>query len=109
MTVEQLQSSLQLKTLCMPAPSREITGGHTGDLLSFVMGSAEEGQAWITIMSNVNVIAVATLTDVSCVILSCGVAPDDGVLERAKEKGVNLLSSSLSSFELCAAVGALLQ
>jgi hypothetical protein len=42
---------------------KEITGGYTGDLLSWVMGRASCGNAWITIMSNINIIAVASLLD----------------------------------------------
>ena len=102
MTVSQLKSSLSFEALCLPEPDREVTGGYVGDLLSWVMGGAGEGQAWVTIMSNVNVVAVATLCDVSCVILAQGVTLDAGVLETANAKGVNVLCSSLPAFETCA-------
>ncbi len=104
MTVFELKERLSLTPVSLPAPEREVTGGYTGDLLSFVMGSAQSGDAWVTIMSNVNVIAVATLTDVSCVLLAGGVALDEGVAERAVAQGINVLSSPLSAFELCSKV-----
>ena len=109
MTVCELQKSLDLEILTMPDPEREITGGYAGDLLSFVMGSAHSGDAWVTIMSNVNVIAVATLADVSCVILAAGVTLDAGVKEKAEQQQINVLSSSLPAFELCAKVARLQQ
>ena len=104
MTVAQLQKELDLKILSMPHPEKEVSSGYTGDLLSFVMGAAQEGDAWVTIMSNLNIVAVATLTDVACVILAASVTPDAGVIEKALEKEVNVLSSSLSAYELCAAM-----
>ena len=51
-------------------------------------------------MSNVNIVAVATLADVSCILLAEGVVPDEDVLSVAKAKGVNVLSSKLPAFEL---------
>lgn len=104
MTVSELQKQLDLQVITLPDPEREVAGGYTGDLLSFVMGSARSGNAWVTIMSNVNVVAVATLCDVSCVVLASGVTLDPGVKERAQLQQVNVLSSSLPAFELCAAI-----
>ena len=109
MTVEELAKELSLNTLCMPRPEREVTGGFAGDLLSWVMGGAAEGDAWVTIMSNVNVIAVASLCDTACVVLASGTVPDEGVLETAKEKEINVLNSPLTEFELCVRIGKLLK
>jgi serine kinase of HPr protein (carbohydrate metabolism regulator) len=55
--------------------------------------------AWITIMNNVNVIAVATLADTSCVILAEDVEMPEELVETAREKGVNVLRSSQPIFE----------
>ena len=74
-------------------------GVYIGDLLSWVMGRAGSGDAWITIMSNVNIAAVATLADTACIILAEGVQPDDGVTELACEKNINLLLSDRSAYE----------
>lgn len=52
MTAAQLRQRLELTVFSEAEPSREITGGYAGDLLSWVMGRAESGDAWITIMSN---------------------------------------------------------
>ena len=84
----------------MPAPDREVDGAYMGDLLSWVMGKADSSNVWITIMSNINVIAVATLTDVSCVVLAEGVKLDPEVMSTAEAKGVNVLSSALSAYEI---------
>ena len=55
--------------------------------------------AWITIMSNQNIIAVATLADTACIILAEDVQPDDGVAALAEQKGINLLCSSEGAYE----------
>ena len=108
MTVKQLADSLSLKVICMPDSDREVTGGYAGDLLSWVMGRANSGDAWITIMSNVNIVAVATLADPSCIVLSEGVGIDAEVLEKAKSVGVNILGSDEDTFALCARIAAVL-
>ncbi len=108
MTVKQMADALSLNIICVPDEEREVTGGYAGDLLSWVMGRASEGDAWITIMSNVNIVAVATLADPSCIILSEGVAPEDGVLDKALAVGVNILASKKDTFTLCAEIAALL-
>lgn len=88
----------------MPEPDREVTGGYAGDLLSWVMGRARSGDAWVTIMSNVNIVAVATLADPACIILSEGVNPDDGVIEKAQSMGVNVLAAREDTFTVCAKI-----
>ncbi|MBR6119611.1 MAG: hypothetical protein IKQ04_04755 [Oscillospiraceae bacterium] len=108
MTVQELAQQLSLEPICQAEPDREVTGGYAGDLLSWVMGRAQSGDAWITIMSNNNVIAVATLTDAALVILAENVLPDPGVAQLAERKGINLYRSSEPVFSLCAKVAALL-
>ena len=108
MTVLELAQALNLEPVCEAEPDREVTGGYTGDLLSWVMGRAQSGDAWVTIMSNNNVIAVATLTDVALVILAEDVRPDPGMAELAEKKGINLYRSPEAAFPLCVKVAALL-
>jgi predicted transcriptional regulator len=78
---------------------REILGGFCGDLLSWVMGRAEEGDLWFTIMGNMNTIAVASLADVSAVVLCEGVTAGEDVVNRAKEEEINIFSTDLPMFE----------
>ena len=107
MTVFEVRDALGLKPL-HEAEDRPVTGGYAGDLLSWVMGRAESGDCWITIMSNRNVPAVCSLTDAAMVIFAEDVIPDEAAMEAARDNGLNFYSSSLSVFELCAKVSALL-
>lgn len=99
MTVEGLALLDGMTPLVLCEPEREIDGVYIGDLLSWVMGNASSGDAWITIMSNINILAVASLSDVSCIILAEGVVLEEDVVTTAKEKGINIISSELSAFE----------
>lgn len=108
MTVEMLAQQLSLTAISVPEPEREVTGGYTGDLLSWVMGRAQSGDCWITIMSNTNIVAVAALSDTAAVVMAEGVMPDAGVAELAEKKGINLFSSEKPAYRLCAELAALL-
>ncbi len=107
-TVNELILSLSLTPLLLSDGERPVTGGYCGDLLSWVMGRAKAGDAWVTIMSNVNVAAVAQLADPACVILAENVAPDPALLSAAKRSELNLLSSPDGAFALAAKIAALL-
>lgn len=107
MTVKRLIELTGYTPLVLSDPEREIDGGYVGDLLSWVMGRARAGSAWVTIMSNLNVVAVASLADVACVIFAEGVIPDESAVSAARERGVNLICSPASSFNTVLAVGEL--
>ncbi len=100
MTVRELAEALTLQAITLPDEDREVEGVYIGDLLSWVMGRAQSGQVWLTIMSNLNIVAVATLSDVACILLCEGVEPDAAVVETARGKDVNILASPLSAYEL---------
>ena len=104
MTVKQLINACGFTAAALPDPDRQVSGVYIGDLLSWVMGRAGADQAWITIMSNRNIVAVATLADTACILLAEGVVPDEGVAQLAAEKGVNLLQSDLSAYEIALAL-----
>lgn len=108
MTVNDLLKCEGFGSAVIPDPDREISGVYIGDLLSWVMGRAKSGDAWITIMSNVNVLAVATLTDCACVILSEGVELSSEILETARQKQINIICTSKSSYEAALAINQIL-
>ena len=108
MKVKELVSYLSLKVLNEADEEREIVGAYTGDLLSWVMGRAKTDNVWITIMSNVNVVAVASLCDVSMVILAENSILDPNALEKARIQGINVYSSDMNSYELCSRISSVI-
>lgn len=105
MTVNELAAMPGFKTVAMPDGEREINNVYIGDLLSWVMGRAKADNAWITIMSNINIVAVATLADVACIILAEGVTLESTVAETANTKGVNILTSEMPAYETAMLLG----
>jgi hypothetical protein len=105
MTVEQLAGSCGLEIIeGGEALKKNVTGGYCGDLLSWVMGRAGAGSAWITVMGNENAVAVAVLADVSCIILAQGAALDAQAAKRACENKVAVLKSGKGAFDIAADV-----
>ncbi|NLG53550.1 MAG: hypothetical protein GX541_06195 [Clostridiales bacterium] len=100
MNVKQLAEALKLKTYNAGAQDREVAGCYIGDLLSRVMSRADRGDLWITIMPNINVAAVAVLSEVSCVVLAEDVTPDAELLEKCVKENVALYGSVLSAYAL---------
>ena len=96
------------EAVSLPDGDREIDGVYIGDLLSWVMGRAQMDNAWITIMTNVNVIAVASLADTSCVILAEGVEMPEDLVQTAQQKEVNILRSGQPIYETALALARLI-
>ncbi|NLK39747.1 MAG: AraC family transcriptional regulator [Clostridiales bacterium] len=101
MTTAILREKLNLEILNEADPNREVTGGYTGDLLSWVMSGAQSGDMWVTIMTNINIIAVASLTDVACVVIADGAEIEDSVIEQAKIRNINLYRSKKTAYQIC--------
>ncbi len=84
------------------AAENEITGGYCCDLLSYVIGRCKPGSAWITIMTNVNVVAVALLADVSCIIIPENNEIEAEMLAKAQAQDIVVLKTPLDAFGIAA-------
>jgi predicted transcriptional regulator len=101
MKVKDIITALELKVFGgSQGLDREITGGYTSDLLSDVMGYAENGKIWITLQTHKNVIAIASLKELAAVILIKGNDPDTDMLAQAKEEGIPVLGTNEEAFEI---------
>ena len=108
MTVQEMAERLDLKILTGDELEREVTDCYIGDLLSWVMGRAPGDCAWLTVMGNINSIAVATLADVSCIVLVENAPLDADAMKKADIHGVNILSTSENSYSIAKKLSALL-
>ena len=104
MKVDALCKLLDARVLC-GTTDREFEGVYTGDLLSRAMSRVEAGCAWVTIMANINVIAVANLTEPAVIILAENVTMQADVLAAAEENSVLVMTSPMSAYEICCAIG----
>ena len=66
---------------------RDVSCGYTCDLLSWVMAHGCGGMAWVTVQTHMNVVAVAALADMACVILPESINMPAEILKRPKRKG----------------------
>lgn len=109
MTVQALADSNLFHVLHLNenAAETEITGVYCCDLLSIAMTKVPAGAVWVTVMSNLNTLAVASLTEAACVILAEGAAVEEPVLERAKQQGICLFWTEKPVFEAALGVYAL--
>ncbi len=78
---------------------REISKPFCCDLLSIAMGKAPEGAVWVTVIGNVNTLAVATLTDVACLVLAEGAALDENAGRKAVEEGITVMRTEEPIFD----------
>lgn len=108
MTVRELTEKLNLKIFVEGEFDREITGGYCGDLLSWVMGRAQSGDCWFTVMGNINAIAVAVLADCACIVLTENAPLDDDAKMRAEMQGVTILATEENAYTMANKLGKIL-
>ena len=100
MTTVQTLIDAGLSALKEPGnASRKIAKGFCCDLLSIAMSKAPENGAWVTVMGNKNTLAVASLSDVSCIILAEGITFSDEDLACAKKEGIAVFETELPVFD----------
>ena len=99
MKLEEISRQLSLEVQAAGGKlGTEVTGGYTSDLLSRVMAQAQAGNVWVTLQGHHNIVAVATLLELSGVIITEGVAPDPITLEKAEEHSIPILTTPLTTF-----------
>ena len=104
MNLTELSARLGLETAAGSTEGKDWHGVYAGDLLSRAMSHVKADNLWITIMSNTNVVAVASLTEAAAVILAEGVELIPEAQDAAEENGITVLTSKRTVFELCAAI-----
>ena len=102
MKVSDLMTLIKAKNLTPEVPmDKDITCGYACDLLSWVMAHGEEGMAWVTVQTHLNVVAVAALSEMACVVLPEEIIMEPESLEKAGAEGMCVLSSPLTAYEIC--------
>ena len=105
MKVQELVDKLGLKVLSgANGLDREIDGCYISDLLSDVMGNAMEGNIWITLQTHKNVMAVASLKELACIILVKDLMPNAETIEQSNDDGLPVLQTSLPTYEIAGLV-----
>ena len=102
MKVKELLALIAAENLTPAADlEKDILCGYSCDLLSWVMKNGQEGMAWVTVQTHMNVIAVAVLAEMACVILPESIDMEQDVLDKAQAEGLCVMKTALSSYEIC--------
>jgi len=102
MTVKELAEKLDMKVLTGDIGlERNIGGVYICDLLSWVISRAKENDLWITVLTNLNIVAVAVLSGVACIVVPEGIQLEEATVNKAAREGIPVLSSDLSAYDIC--------
>lgn len=105
MTIRELLGSNLFEVLNSGSNlDQEISKPFCCDLLSVAMSKAPMNSAWVTVMGNMNTLAVGTLAEVACIILAEGAVLDSAALEKAKMQNITILRTDMPAFEASLAV-----
>jgi predicted transcriptional regulator len=101
MKITEIVQKLNLKIVSgQNGLENEATGGYVSDLLSDVIGNAKDGQIWITLQTHQNIIAVASLKDISAVIIVKGAVPEADTVEKSNIENIPLLLTDKDTFNI---------
>lgn len=100
MVLENIARQLSLTAKTKASPDVEVTAGYASDLLSDVLAKAKSGAVWVTNHKHVNIVGVAVMLNLAAVIITGGIEPDEGTLEKAIEENVPLYTTDLTLYEL---------
>ena len=101
MKLQEIIDSLSLKVETTSADlDKEVSGAYVSDMMSDVMGNAKDGFLWITIQVHLNIIAVASLKNLSGIILVNSRVPAEDTLKKAIAENIPIMTTPLSAFDL---------
>ncbi len=107
MKVSELRTLLAARDLTPGlTEDREVTCGYTCDLLSWVMAHGDEGMAWVTVQTHLNVVAVAVLAEMACIVLPEDIVMEGDSLRKAVDEGMSVMSSPMPAYEICGKMAA---
>lgn len=108
MKVSEIAKELDLKIAAGKAGiDKEVNGCYIGDLMSLAMAKVEEGNIWITIQTNQNIVAVSSLKEAACVVLAENSLPDENAIAKAEDEEIAIFTSEKSVYELAKGLGEL--
>lgn len=101
MNVKEIAEQLNLKVVSGSSGlSNEITGGYSSDLMSDVIAHADHGNIWVTLQTHKNVMAIASLKDLSAVIIVNNQQPEDDMISQSNEEGIPVLVTKEQTFAI---------
>ena len=81
-------------------PDVEVGNGYVSDLLSDVLANSEENDLWITLQIHPNIVAIASIKGLAGIVIINGREPEEETVAKAEEKGIAIMISKMTAFEL---------
>ena len=78
----------------------ELNSVYGCDLLSRVMSKGQKNGMWITVLAHLNIVAVAQLAELACVVIPEDIDSPTETVAKADEEGIAILSTSMTGHEL---------
>lgn len=101
MKIKELIEKCELQVVNeMFEPEKEVSGGYTSDLLSDVIANSKKDNVWITMQTHLNIVAVASLKELTAIIIVMNREIDKDALEKAREEKILVLSTNLTAFQI---------
>lgn len=100
MTITEMAKAFSLEVIQGEYEDKDIKAAYTSDLLSDVMGNADEESILITIQAHKNTIAVATLKDSPAIIICNNRPIPEDMISVAKEEGIAIFLTDKNQFEI---------
>ena len=98
MTIRETAAALGAEILQDEFIDTKLSGAYTSDLLSDVLAHAKFGGALITIQAHKNTVAVATVVNISVIIICNSRPVPQDMLVAAKEEGIAILLTKENQF-----------
>ena len=73
---------------------------YIGDLLSIVMAKAKEQSIWLTIQTHLNILAVAELLDLACIIVVEGMDIEEQTINKSNELQIPILRTKSPAYDI---------
>ena len=109
MKISEIAAALGAEICQSEFEDADVRGAYTSDLLSDVMAHAKEGGALITIQAHKNTVAVATLVNISVIVI-CNSRPlPEDMLEAAKDEGIAVIRTKENQFTVSGKIFELLK
>lgn len=100
MTLKEVVDILQAEVFAgADKLAQEVQSGYASDLLSDVMGNAQEGQVWFTLQTHPNVAAVGLLINTGAVVITGGHKPEPDTVTKSRAEGLVLMATPYRTFE----------
>ena len=101
MKLKEIAEKLNLETrFAVGNLETEVNTGYVSDLLSDVLANSEENDIWITLQIHPNIVAIASIKGLAGIVIINGREPEEETAKRAEEKGIPIMVSQLTAFEL---------